>query len=395
MLNLTTTSSIVRVVTGAAGTITTEFSFVDILAGVASAGGGVNAAISTAATNTIVAAPAVSTVRNVKGIRIANDHATVSVLVEVQKYDGTNFGDLAYATLKSKEVLAMDALGVWRHYDSNGAEYPPSGLGAYAGRTEGFMKTGTASDAAGYWYCTSKDAGYPGAWAVGTPGVNGRATDGTAAADYGSIPVANPATGANYLTDFQMAASVNHHHALFDVLWVNSGLTVTTTTLQSITSGAMPARDVNGSTDGVGLRIGLLVTAAAGLVAVGSNATVTYTNSENTGSRTATLTAIVGSQAPATPVVGTIIWFNLQAGDRGVRSIQGITLGTSWVSGSISLLVARHIAKIGTTIVNVTAVKPISTPGIRLYNGTCLLHCVLSSATTATFFDGEITVSEK
>ena len=39
--------------------------------------------------------------------------------------------------------------------------------------------------------------------------------------------------------------------------------------------------------------------------------------------------------------------------------------------------------------------KIIGTPGIRLYNGTCMIHCVLSSATTATFFAGEITIMEK
>jgi len=32
---------------------------------------------------------------------------------------------------------------------------------------------------------------------------------------------------------------------------------------------------------------------------------------------------------------------------------------------------------------------------VRLYNGTCMLHCVLSSATTATFFNGEVVIQEK
>ena len=132
-----------------------------------------------------------------------------------------------------------------------------------------------------------------------------------------------------------------------------------------------------------------------GLAAVASNATVSYTNSDGVSGRTATLSAIVGSQAPATPVIGTLIWFNLAAGDKGVRSIQSITLGTSWVSGSISLMITRDIATIGTTIPNVTAQKVIGSPGIRLYNGTCLLHCNVASATTATFYSGELTIMEK
>ena len=141
--------------------------------------------------------------------------------------------------------------------------------------------------------------------------------------------------------------------------------------------------------------IAILCTAAVGLAAVASNATVNYTNSAGTASRTATLTAIVGSQAPATPVIGTLIWFNLQAGDKGVRSIEGITLGTSWVSGTISLMITRDIATMGTTIPNVSVPKIIREPGIRMYNNQCVLHCMLTSATTATFISGELVITEK
>lgn len=135
--------------------------------------------------------------------------------------------------------------------------------------------------------------------------------------------------------------------------------------------------------------------AAVGLAAVASNATVSYTNSKGVAGRTATLSAIAGSQVPATPVIGTLVWFNLQAGDKGVRSIQSITLGTSMLTGAISPMITRDIATIGTTIPNVTAQKIIGAPGIRLYNGSCLLHCNIASATTATFYSGELTIMEK
>lgn len=293
------------------------------------------------------------------------------------------------------ENMIFNEEGRWAHRDAQGAEYPPAGLGAFTGFSVSFMKTGTAADAVGYWYCTSKDAGFPGAWAVGTSGINGRVTDGTAAGDAGCIPIKNPSTGANFLTELLMGSSVNHSHLFFDVLWVNNGIVVTTTTAQAITTPTLPARDVNGTTNGEGCMIAILCTAAVGLAAVASNATISYTNSDGTAGRTATLSAIVGSQAPATPVIGTIIWFNLAAGDKGVRSIQSITLGTSWVSGSISLMICRDVASIGTTVVSVPTLRKISDPGVRLYNGTCLLHCVLASATTATFFNGELTIQEK
>lgn len=394
MLLLSSTSDIIRVITGAAASIKVHASFVDNNAG-AITPGRTNTSITTATTTTVVGSPAASTHRNLKHLNITNNHASASCSVKVEHFDGTTAVELMGFVLLPGENMVFNEEGRWVHRDAQGAEYPPAGLGSYTGVAIGFMKTGTASDAAGYWYCTSKDGGFPGAWAVGTPGVNGRVTDGTQAADNGCIPIKNPSVGANYLTEIQMGASVNHSHLLFDVLWVNSGLSITTTTAQAITTPTLPARDINGTTNGEGCMIALLCTAAVGLAAVASNATVSYTNSDGVSGRTATLSAIVGSQAPATPVIGTLIWFNLAAGDKGVRSIESITLGTSWVSGSISLMITRDIATIGTTIPNVTAQKVIGSPGIRLYNGTCMLHCVLSSATTATFFSGELTVMEK
>lgn len=395
MLILASTSDLVRVVTSHAAQIEVHASWVDLNGTTVTPGRTNTPAITTATTTTVVGSPGASTVRNVKHLNITNDHASQSCTVTVEHTDGTTVIELMSFTLLPGENMIFGEEGRWVHRDYNGAEYPPSGLGAYSGFAVGFMKTGTAADAAGYWYCTSKDAGFPGAWAVGTPGVNGRVTDGTQAADAGCIPIKNPSTGANYLTEIQMGANVNHSHLLFDVLWVNSGLSITTTTAQAITTPTLPARDINGTTNGEGCMIALLCTAAVGLAAVASNATVSYTNSDGTSGRTATLSAIVGSQAPATPVIGTLIWFNLAAGDKGVRSIQSITLNTSWVSGSISLMITRDIATIGTTIPNVTAQKIIGAPGIRLYNGTCLLHCNVASATTATFYSGELTIMEK
>lgn len=395
MLLLSSTSDIVRVITASAASVEVHASWVDLVGTTVTPDSLNTPNITTATTTTVVPAPGASTVRNVKGLYITNVSSSASTRVAVEHFDGTNPVELMGFILLPGENMTFNEVGRWTHRDAQGAEYPPAGLGAYTGFPAPFMKSGTASDATGYWYCTSKDAGFPGAWAPGTPGVNGRVTDGTTSTDNGCVPIKNPSVGANYLTELQMAASVNHTHVFFDVLWVNSGLGITTTGAQAITSPTLPARDINGTTNGEGCSIAILCTAAVGLAAVASNATVTYTNSDGTGSRTATLSAIVGSQAPATPVIGTIIWFNLQAGDKGVRSIQSISLNTSWVSGTISLMITRDIATIGTTIANVSAQKIIGTPGIRLYNGTCMLHSVLTSATTATFFSGELTIQEK
>lgn len=395
MLLLTSTSDLVRLTTGTATTtIEVHTSYVDVN-GTTITPGRTNTLITTATTTTIVGSPAASTQRNVKAIYCTNDSPGTSCVVGVEHTDGTTVVELIQFVLLPGENLGYREDGSWVHRDAQGAEYPPSGLGAYNGRSVGFMKSGTAADAVGYWYTTAKDAGFPGAWSPGTPGVNGRITDGTVAADFGCLPIANPSTGGNYLTEVNMASSINHTHVLFDVLWVNSGLVVTTTTAQAITTPTLPARDLNGTTNGEGCSIALYFSAASTLAAAGANLTVSYTNSDGTAGRTATLLAIAGSQVPATPVVGTIVFFNLASGDRGVRSIQSITLGTSMLTGTIHLMITRDIATIGTTIANVNAQKIIGMPGIRLYNGTTLLHCNLASATTATFYAGEIVVMEK
>jgi hypothetical protein len=395
MINLTSTSDLIRVTTSAASQIEVHASYVDFNGTAVTPGRTNTPYITTATTTTVVPSPGSGVQRNIKHLNITNDHASVACVITVEHTDGTTAEELISVTLLSGENMVLGEDGRWTHYDANGAVYPPAGKGAYDGYPVVFMKSGTAADTIGYWYCTSKDAGFPGAWSPGTPGINGRVTDGTTSGDFGSIPIKNPATGSNYLTELTMGASVNHSHLFFDVLWVNSGITVTTTTAQSITTPTLPARDVNGTTNGEGCMIAMLTTTANTNAAVISNSTVSYTNSDGTSGRTATLTAIAGSQIPATPVVGTIVWFNLQAGDRGVRSIESITLGTSLGAGAVSLMICRDLANIGTSLVNVQFTRKLSEPGVRLYNGTCMLHCVLASATTATFFNGEVVIQEK
>lgn len=396
MINLSSTSDAIQVVTDSAATIECHASYVDIVV----ATGAItpdrkNTVISSATTTTIVPAPSAGSVRNIKHLNITNNHATLSCNVAVRHTDGTTPIELMQFILLPGENMVFNAEGRWAHRDAQGAEYPSAGLGAYTGYAIPFMKTGTAADTTGYWYCTSKDNGFPGAWAPGTPGLNGRVTDGTLTADNGCIKINNPSVGANFLTELQMASSVNHTHLFFDVLWVNSGIAVTTTTAQAIVTPTLPARDSDGTTNGEGCMIAMLTTTANTNAAAIANSTVSYTNSKGVSGRTATLTALQGSQIPVSPAIGTIVWFNLAAGDTGVRSIESITLGTSLAAGAVSLMIARDIATIGTTIANVSAQKILGSPGIRLYNGTCMLHCILASATTATFFSGELTIMEK
>ena len=208
MILLTTTSDVIKLVTSAAAnSIEVHASYVDLL-GTTVTPGRTNTIITTATTTTLVAAPAASTVRNLKGLYVTNNSTGTNCNVAVQHYDGTNTIELIQFNLLPGENLGYREDGSWVHRDAQGAEYPPAGLGAYSGAAIPFMKTGTAADTTGYWYCTSKDNGFPGSWSHGSPGINGRVTDGTNATDKGSIPVKSPTVGANFLTEIQMSGNV-------------------------------------------------------------------------------------------------------------------------------------------------------------------------------------------
>lgn len=123
MLLLTSTSDIIRIVTGTAvSTITVHASWVDNASG-AITPGRTNTNITTATTTTVVAAPSASTQRNVRTIAITNNSASTSTTLVVQHYDGTTSTDLMGVTLLAGENLYLLESGDWQHHDANGAEY--------------------------------------------------------------------------------------------------------------------------------------------------------------------------------------------------------------------------------------------------------------------------------
>lgn len=127
---------------------------------------------------------------------------------------------------------------------------------------------------------------------------------------------------------------------IVDRLWGNVPV-VTTTTSQAVTSPTWPARDTSASTNGAGVYLALEASATTGNAGAITNTTVSYTNSANTSGRTATLATF-----PATATTGTWGIFALASGDTGVRSVQSITLGTSYVSGQVNLIAYRPVTEL-------------------------------------------------
>lgn len=345
--------------------------------------------ITTATTTDMVGVPGSLTTRKITKISIVNIGSAENSITILYDVSGTDNQETPVLTLKAGEALYYEKGVGWNR------SVPLSST--VSGLTKNFGKTGTASDAASYSYGYWKDNGTLGAWAPGTPGLGGRTTDGTSSTDAGCIFFPDAGAGkTRYLTGATITATTLGSYALYDVLWVNSGLAVTTTTGQTINSGTLPARDDNGTTNGEGCVIGIYATAALGNAAVVSNSTITYTNSAGTGSRTATLSATVPMNFPATPVIGTVVWFQLDAGDIGVQSIQTVTLNTTLTSGSASVFIARKLIDLPVSVVNVPfSVTLNAGNGVPLYDNACILPFAQTSATTATVIQGTVTTVER
>lgn len=331
--------------------------------------------ISSATTTTAVAAPSASNWRYLRSISIRNN-GTVANTITVQKdRSATNYTYIK-VTLAAGELLRFDDDG-WTVTTATGAIRQQADPPGYSGRVFEFSKSCTAYDTIGYHINCANGTGFPGAFTIGTPGVNGAVRDCSTAAGAlipGSHVLADPTSGGWYMTRFGLNASVVGTYGLVDILWQNTGLAVAAGA-QAITTPTWPARDVNGSTNGEGVRIAIQVLGTLGNAAAIATSTITYVNSNGDTGRTGILTGAVGFQMPATALIGTWIPFTLQAGDTGVRSISSFNSGTTYTSGTFALAAYRPITLDGVSVANYPSAslmsRPPLNPGVRIWNGTC------------------------
>lgn len=248
------------------------------------------------------------------------------------------------------------------------------------------IKTGiTMAAVAGFrgytpWYV----AGMPGASVANSAGVNGQAcTPSTGTSVDGRIPRSNPASGNAYLARLALQASNPGTLWLIDRLWQNSGLSVTSNTGQAITSATLPARSIDGTTNGGG------VMAAIEWSATGGAGTPTVTlnyNDQDGNAGTGTFTAVT------TPPVGTFEIFTLGAGDTGIRSLtsaSSFTQSATRTSGTMHLVLFRLIASIEITAQNVgNAIDALTSGMPRIYDDSVLQLVWFPNSTTAVAFSG-------
>lgn len=225
-------------------------------------------------------------------------------------------------------------------------------------------------------------AGIPGAAVAPTPGIGGAVLTSYS----GQIPFANPASGNTYLARLQAQATVAGSLLLCDRLWHNSGISITTTTEQTFTGAAqIPARDANGLQLGHGVLAGMEVSGATG--AGVPTPTIKYTNQDNVANKVgANLVACVASS-----IAGTFYPFGLAAGDTGIRIPQSITLGVSWTSGTIHVVLYRILARLELTVANVpNAIDAITSGFVRLYDDTVPFLIFIPAATTTSNISGHV-----
>lgn len=247
--------------------------------------------------------------------------------------------------------------------------------GALAGMRppEFISKAATPTLSTGRPYTPFYVAGMPAAAAAPSPGIAGAALTNYA----GQIPVPS-ASGNTHLARFSGVHSAQAGVLLLcDRLWHNSGISVTTTTAQTVNSVAWPARDMNGATDGAGVYIGLEVVTATG--AGVATPSISYTNSAGTPGRTSTT---VDTYA-ASSAIGSFYRLGLQTGDVGVQSIQSVTLGVSMTSGSVALVAYRILASLELNAAGIpNAVDALSSGMPRLYDNSVPFLVFIPQTTT-------------
>lgn len=244
-----------------------------------------------------------------------------------------------------------------------------------------FVKAVTGTMVAGRPHSTFYLAGCPGAAVAPTPGLGGTALTTYA----GQIPFTNPVSGNTYLARMAGQATIAGQLLLVDRLWHNSGITITSTSAQTINSVAWPARSADGTVNGEGVLIGVEVSGATG--AGTPTLTISYTNQAGASGKTATnIVATVASS-----IAGTFYPIGLAAGDTGVRSIQTFTLSATWTSGTIHLVAYRILARLELTIANTpNAIDALTSGFPRLFDNSVPFVIFIPSTTTTSNITGNV-----
>jgi len=222
----------------------------------------------------------------------------------------------------------------------------------------------TTGGGAGNWYGLWALAGSP----VGALPSSGLSGNVPTSATAGGVPFVNPTAPAlTYLarvtgSGIGATSAQSTYFSIYDRLWQNSGLSSTLITAQTVNSVALTRPDALGA----GVEAWWQVYAAMG--AGTPTVTLSYTDQDGTAGNSASSGAL--GSAMAIRLAGQ---FTLAAGDTGVRSIQSWTASATFTSGTIGLVLRRHVAAFA--LLNVSLVTQLDAVALglpRVYDSACL-----------------------
>ena len=111
MINLASTSDILRVTTTSATSVAVHASWIDLNGTTVTPGRTNTAVASTPGPVTVVGSPAASTVRNVKSLFIRNTHASTANTNTIEQFDGTTAVAIFSRALAAGEMIVYDEDG--------------------------------------------------------------------------------------------------------------------------------------------------------------------------------------------------------------------------------------------------------------------------------------------
>lgn len=223
------------------------------------------------------------------------------------------------------------------------------------------------------WLSQWTGTGAPGTGVAPSSGLSG---DVPTKATTGAPNFVNPASGNTYLgrlaTNANAVSTQGSLFAVYDRLWHNSGINVTSTSPQTITSTALTRPDANGA------RVEAWWETYAAMGSGTPTVTLAYTDQDNNAETTGTSGALA-----TTMDLGRCGQFRLAAGDTGVRSIQTWTASATFTSGTIGLVLRRMLTAVGPVGPAPASYDALGLGLPRVYDDACLeVLCFCLSANT-------------
>lgn len=166
---------------------------------------------------------------------------------------------------------------------------------------------------------------------------------------------------------------------VYDRLWQNTGF-INTSADQGVNSVMWPERDDSGLASGYGVYIALETSVVMANSVSVTGTYIEYTNTEGQGPRLGYL-----RNFPITANAGCFIPFTLDIGDKGVKSVETLVLGSSVITGTSCHLVAyRPIAVLSNSAMSESN-DIFSLPMNKIYDDSCLAIALAGMTSAGNF----------